>query len=79
MEQASDRAVPIPKDRSNESILSLAARHYGRPLAIVVGLACFFVVVGFQFGNNLGIATALNGITGINPTIFPIVFAAMMV
>ena len=36
----------------------LAAR-LGRPFAFLVGLTIFFIAAGFQFGNNLGVLTAL--------------------
>lgn len=35
-----------------------------RPLAVLTGLASFLVTAGFQFGNNLGVATAMHGLAG---------------
>jgi Mn2+/Fe2+ NRAMP family transporter len=59
---------------SDKSVLTLAAENYGRPVAIVVGVSCFLVVAGFQFGNNLGLATAMEGMTGVSGSWWPFVF-----
>ena len=62
---------------SDKSVLTLAADRYGRPVAIVVGVSCFLVVAGFQFGNNLGLATAMEGITGVSGKWWPILFTVV--
>jgi Mn2+/Fe2+ NRAMP family transporter len=65
---------------SDRSILTLAADRFGRWLAAVVGISCFFVVAGFQFGNNLGVATAMEGIpitSGIPAWVWPVFFTAV--
>lgn len=62
---------------SERSILATAAAKFGRPVAALVGVSSFFVVAGFQFGNNVGVATALTGLTGLPPALFPPLFTAL--
>ena len=40
---------------TGESSGSLVARRAGRPLAVLIGLAVFFISAAFQSGNNLGV------------------------
>jgi Mn2+/Fe2+ NRAMP family transporter len=47
---------------SDRSFLSHAAALWGRPFAVVAGLAMFFVVTAFQFGNNIGVATGVDSL-----------------
>ena len=58
--------------------LDYVARRAGRWLAAVVGVSAFLVVSGFQFGNNLGVAFALDGLTGhsIPLWVWPVGFTA---
>jgi Mn2+/Fe2+ NRAMP family transporter len=50
------------------------AEHGGRVWAVLGGLSAFAVVSGFQFGNNLGLATAMQGLVGGPLWIWPVVF-----
>jgi len=43
---------------TEESTGTLVARHAGRWLAVLIGLAVFFIASAFQFGNNLGVHSA---------------------
>jgi manganese transport protein len=43
---------------ANESPADLVTRRAGRWLAVVIGLGVFFISAAFQFGNNLGVASA---------------------
>jgi manganese transport protein len=43
---------------AGESPADLVTRRAGRPLAAVIGLGVFFISAAFQFGNNLGVASA---------------------
>lgn len=61
---------------SDRSILTLTAEKYGRWLSALVGISSFFVVAGFQFGNNLGVATAMEGLTGVAEIYWPPIFTA---
>jgi len=42
-----------------ESTGSLVTRKIGRPVAVLIGLGAFFITALFQFGNNLGVHSAL--------------------
>jgi manganese transport protein len=65
--------------RTDSSVLKLAAELYGRPVAILTGISCFFVAAGFQFGNNLGVATAMEGLTGIGEIWWPVIITALTI
>ncbi len=61
-----------------ESFLQFLSKRWGRPIAVVTGFSAFFVAAGFQFGNNLGVAYALEGIIpGVPAWIWPIVFTTL--
>lgn len=50
---------------NQDSILSLVARHYGRWLAVLIGLLAFAVCAGFQSSNYIACSTALEALTGV--------------
>jgi Mn2+/Fe2+ NRAMP family transporter len=54
--------------------LAYVAERAGRWLAVLAGLSAFFVTAGFQFGNNMGVAFAVSGMTGLPAWIWPLVF-----
>lgn len=56
-----------------KSILQTTAETYGRWFAGLIGVSAFFTATSFQFGNNLGVATAMQAITGINETVWPLI------
>lgn len=47
---------------SDRSFLSQVAGRWGRTYAALCGLAMFWVCAGFQFGNNIGVATGMDGL-----------------
>ena len=49
---------------NERSLLSLTAQHYGRWLAVAVGLLAFLVTASFQMSNYLACSTALESLTG---------------
>ena len=55
---------------SQLSVGDLIRQHVGRPLAILIGLGVFFISAAFQFGNNLGVHSAINSILGFEYGIF---------
>ncbi|HUW61646.1 MAG TPA: divalent metal cation transporter [Candidatus Bathyarchaeia archaeon] len=59
--------------------LQYVARRAGRPLAVLTGLSAFLVTAGFQFGNNMGVAFAAQGLVGAPQYawIWPIVFTVL--
>lgn len=59
---------------NNISILSAIADRYGRVFAVIIGISAFLSTSSFQFGNNLGIGIGMEGITGIQERVWPIVF-----
>jgi Mn2+/Fe2+ NRAMP family transporter len=63
----------------DKSLLSTVAESYGRWFAVLIGISCFLVAASFQFGNNLGVATAMQSITGITEFIWPIVFTTLAI
>lgn len=49
---------------NKQSLLTLVATHYGRWLAVVMGILAFTVCASFQMGNYLACSTALKTLTG---------------
>lgn len=62
---------------NNNSILQSIADNYGRWFAIAIGISAFLSTSSFQFGNNLGIGIGMEGITGINERVWPIIFTLL--
>ncbi len=56
------------------SPLTYVSARAGRWLALLAGLSAFFVTAGFQSGNNIGIAVALDAATGVPKAFWPIAF-----
>jgi NRAMP (natural resistance-associated macrophage protein)-like metal ion transporter len=50
---------------SGESLLGAVRRKYGRWLSILLGICGFAVCASFQGGNNLGVGTAMESLTGL--------------
>ncbi|MBN1996340.1 Nramp family divalent metal transporter [candidate division KSB1 bacterium] len=59
------------------TILQAIADTYGRWLAAIMGVSCFLITASFQFGNNLGVALAMNSLTGIKESVWPIFFTTL--
>ncbi len=63
-----------------ESFLQFLSKRWGRPIAVITGFSAFFVAAGFQFGNNLGVAYAMEGIVPAVPTqVWPILFTVLSI
>jgi manganese transport protein len=62
---------------NNASILQTIASNYGRWFALLIGISAFLSTSSFQFGNNLGIGIGMEGITGINERVWPLVFTPL--
>lgn len=45
-----------------DSLLGTIATHYGGWLAVLLGMTGWLVAAGFQFGNNMGVSTAMKGL-----------------
>ena len=43
---------------TKESICQIITDHFGRWLAVLIGISVFFISASFQFGNNLGVYSA---------------------
>lgn len=64
----------------DESFLRHLARRWGRVIAAITGFSAFFVAAGFQFGNNIGVAVAMEGmVPGLPAWIWPIVFTGLAI
>ncbi|MCH9654540.1 MAG: Nramp family divalent metal transporter [Planctomycetes bacterium] len=48
---------------TNESTCTLLAQKVGRPLTVLVGCGVFFISAAYQFGNNLGVHSAIENYT----------------
>ena len=59
------------------SILQTIAEHYGRWFAIAIGISAFLSTSSFQFGNSLGIGIGMEGITGIDERVWPLIFTPL--
>lgn len=62
---------------NNKSILQSIADNYGRWFAILIGISAFLSASSFQFGNNLGIGIGMQGITGIDERVWPLIFTPL--
>jgi len=62
---------------NSKSILQSIADTYGRWFAVLIGISAFLSTSSFQFGNNLGIGIGMEGITGINERIWPVIFTPL--
>lgn len=62
-----------------ETPLQFIRREYGRWLAVLTGISGFLICGGFQFGNNLGVADAMYGLTGLPKWISPVLFTALAI
>jgi len=64
---------------NNDSILQSIAGNYGRWFSAVIGIAAFLAASSFQFGNNLGVGIAMEGITGIDERVWPLIFTPLAI
>lgn len=55
---------------NRDSLLSVVARLYGRPLAVLMGVLSFLVTTAFQLSNYLACATALTVLSGVGETVW---------
>lgn len=62
---------------SSLSILQTISNHYGRWFAVAIGISAFLATSCFQFGNNIGIGIGMEGITGINERVWPLIFTSL--
>jgi len=62
---------------NSKSMLQSMAAHYGRWFALLIGISAFLSTSSFQFGNNLGIGIGMEGITGINERVWPLIFTPL--
>jgi len=59
---------------SAESFLSRVRRKYGGWLAAALGVCSFVVCAGFQAGNNIGVGTAMESLTGLSIRLWVVLF-----
>ena len=67
---------------SQKSLLETVRDRYGKGLSIIIGIGGFFIIAGFQTGNNIGaglaFSTIFGGSVGMWATIFTIVALVLM-
>jgi len=63
--------------KHKDSILTSITQKYGRWFAILIGISAFLTSLSFQFGNNLGSATALNALTGVHENVWPLIITPL--
>lgn len=56
------------------TILENIRKTYGRWFTVAIGVTSFLGASSFQFGNNLGIGIGMEGVTGIDERVWPVVF-----
>lgn len=64
---------------NKKTILQSIAVNYGKWFAIAIGISAFLSTSSFQFGNNLGIGIGMEGITGIDEGIWPLIFTPLCI
>lgn len=62
---------------NDKSILQAIADTYGRWFSVVIGISAFLAASSFQFGNNLGVGIGMQGITGIDEQVWPLIFTPL--
>ncbi len=62
-----------------KTIMQTIADSYGRWFAGLIGISCFLMASSFQFGNNLGVATAMQTLTGIPEPVWPVIFTSLAI
>jgi len=62
---------------SSDSILQTIAKQYGRWFAIAIGISAFLSTSSFQFGNTLGVGIGMEGVTGIDERVWPLIFTPL--
>lgn len=62
---------------NDESILQTIATKYGRWFAVILGISAFLSSLSFQFGNNFGVGIGMQGITGIDERVWPLIFTPL--
>ena len=69
---------------SSKSYLQHCADTWGRPFAALCGFSMFYIATAFQFGNNIGVTTAINSLltrggapAPVSPWVWPVAFNAL--
>ncbi len=59
---------------SKKSFLQTVSDKYGRIVSVIMGLGSFFIIAGFQTGNNIGVGLACSSMFGGNLGVWAAVF-----
>ncbi|MBD0777588.1 Nramp family divalent metal transporter [Maribacter sp. ANRC-HE7] len=62
-----------------KSLLKMISEKYGKWFSIAIGVCSFMAALSFQFGNNLGVGMGMKTLTGINETIWPLIFTPLAI
>ncbi len=63
----------------DKSFLQVITDTYGHWFAVLIGFSAFFSAISFQFGNNLGIGIGMQGLTGIDERLWPLIFTPLAI
>lgn len=59
---------------SEDTILTLIRKKYGKVTSVIIGLGIFLVAISFQSGNSTGVSLSISESTGTSPKIWIVVF-----
>lgn len=59
---------------SDDTILTLIRKKYGKVTSVIIGLGIFLVAISFQSGNSTGVSLSASEATGTSPKIWIVVF-----
>ncbi|MFW6290060.1 MAG: Nramp family divalent metal transporter [Mariniphaga sp.] len=62
---------------NDKSILQTISDTYGRWFSVLIGISAFLAASSFQFGNNLGVGIGMQGVTGIDERVWPLIFTPL--
>ena len=65
---------------SDKTFFDVVAARCGRVFSVVCGFSAFYIAAGFQFGNNLGVTTAMAGLLPNLPLwVWPVLFNVLSI
>ena len=62
-----------------KSLLKMISEKYAKWFSVAIGVCSFLAALSFQFGNNLGVGMGMQTLTGINETVWPLIFTPLAI
>ncbi|MCK0147204.1 Nramp family divalent metal transporter [Arenibacter sp. F26102] len=62
-----------------KSLLTMISEKYAKWFSVAIGICSFLAALSFQFGNNLGVGMGMQTLTGINETVWPLIFTPLAI